>query len=106
MAINAKGTKTINCGQIADLDSNNAFDTLTLHYLASAGDTIDIDVTDLSGMFARADKACQYSVDGGNTYIDFEDKNGEQEYLNVTAGLTTIKLKSTVDATTMVVLKG
>jgi len=105
MAITTNGTKIINSGAIADLDSNVAVESMVPTYLATAGDVLDIDVTNKRGVLVKASDTCKYSIDGGNTYIDFEQDNGTKQYLNVTVGLDTVKVKSDNDATSLVVLK-
>jgi len=106
VGISTHGTKTINSGAIADLDANIAVEAMEPKYLATAGDVLDVDVTAKRGMLVKADKSCKYSIDGGSTYVDFEQDTGTKQYLNVTVGLTTIKVKCDNDATSLVVLKG
>jgi hypothetical protein len=105
MAITANGTKTINSGAIADLDSNVAVDSMALSILATAGDVLDIDVTDKRGVLVKANLSCTYSIDGGASYIAFEQEAATKQYLNVTVGLTTVKVKADSDSTALVVMK-
>jgi len=105
MAITAHGTKIINSGAIADLDSNPAIDSMALSILATAGDVLDIDVTDKRGVLVKASDTCKYSVDDGTTYLDFEQDTATKQYLNITVDLTTVKVKCDNDSTALVVMK-
>ena len=108
MGILYHGTKRINAGQIADLDSNNSFENVDLEYVKDAGTEVTIDCTGFQGVLVKANvnHPCQYSTDGGNTYYDFEQDNKTKEYLNMTNDYTSIKVKTTVSDTVLAILKG
>jgi len=99
-----EGIYTVNAASIADIVYNGAIENIELNYLATAGDTVDIDVTDKQSIFVFADKACQYSIDGG-TYTNFNLDNGNRLFLNLELGTTKVTIKSTVDATTTATIK-
>ena len=99
-----EGIYTVNAAPIADIVYNGAIENIELNYLASAGDTVDIDVTDKQSIFAFADKACQYSIDGGS-YIDFNLDSKKRLFLNLELGTTKVTIKSTEDATTTASIK-
>ena len=98
--------KHINAGSIAKLEYENVVYNAEPKYSADAGTETEIDLTGYKGVLVIASDTMKYSLDGGNTYIDFEVKAGTLQYLNKTVGQSSVKVKNDNDGTSFVVMLG
>ena len=105
MGITAGGTLLVNAAEIADLANNNAVTGLSVGYIATAASGfIDVDVTGKQGLLVYANQIASTSVDGGTTDVALELDSGLRGYINIPQGVTSVRLKTTVDATSFAYL--
>lgn len=107
MAITSNDTLLINSSQIADLANNPAVNDLTVGYIATAvSGFIDVDVTGKQGILVYCDKIASTSIDGGTTDVPLELDAGLRGYINIPNEVTSVRLKTTVDAGSFAYLVG